>query len=156
MKLQEEIEQKSIALATKAAKITAHGLAILMKAALKQMQKAKNAPVKGKQTVHQLAKGGTLENIEITHDNIKAFEPFARKFGVSYSLQRDNAESPPKWLVFFRSKDTASMTAAFKAFSAKMLAKDKSKESVHEAMSKFRGLMKNIVRPKMKHKEHEL
>ena len=157
--MQEEIQQRSIALTTKTAKLTGQGLAMLMRAALRQIQKARNAPIEGKQTVQQLAKGGSLENIEITHDNIKAFEPFARKFGVSYSLQRDNTESPPKWLVFFRSKDTASMTAAFKAFSAKMLTKDRTKESVRDAMAKFRELIKNTVRDRTKHKthgEHEL
>jgi hypothetical protein len=37
-----------------------------------------------------------------------------------------------------------------------MLNKDKSKESVHDLMAKFRELMKNVVRPKVKNKEHEL
>jgi hypothetical protein len=154
--LQEELEHKSVALATKTAKLTAHGLARLMRAAMRKMERAKNTPAEGKQTLQQLAKGGTLENIEITNDNIKAFEPYARKFNVSYSLQRDNSESPPKWLVFFRSKDTGSMTAAFKEFSAKTLTKEKSQESVRGLMTKFRELIKNAVRPKIKHKGHEL
>ena len=154
--MQEELEHKSVVIATNTAKLTGRGLAALMRAARKRIQEANNAPVIGKQSLKELAKGGTLENIEITNENIKAFEPFARKFGVSYSLKRDNTETPPKWLVFFRSKDTASMTCAFKEFSAKMLTKDKSKESVHALMVKFRELIKNAVRPKVKNKEHEL
>ncbi len=154
--MQEELEQRSVALATKTAKLTAHGLARLMRAALKRMERAKNKPVEGRQTIQQLAKGGTLESVDVTDENIKAFDPFARKYNVSYSLQRDNTESPPKWLVFFRSKDTGSMTAAFKEFSAKMATKDKTHESVRDLMVKFRERIKNAVRPKIKNKEHEL
>jgi hypothetical protein len=155
--LQEELERKSVALATKTAKLTAHGLAKLMRAAMRKMEKSKNKPVEGKQTVQQLAKGGTLENIEITDENIKAFEPYARKFNVSYSLQRDNSEKPPKWLVFFRAKDSGSMNAAFKAFMAQTLTKEKErpKESVHDLMSKFREMIRKPVLDKVRHKEHE-
>jgi hypothetical protein len=157
--VQEDVQQKSVALTTKAAKLTAKGLAVLMRAALRQMKNKREKPVLGKQSVQELAKGGTLENIEISNDNIKVFEPFARKYGVSYSLQRDCSESSPKWLVFFRSKDTASMTAAFKAFSAKILTKEKTKPSVKDAMRKIQERIRSAIRDTTKHKthgEHEL
>jgi hypothetical protein len=141
-------------LATKATKLTARGLAQLMRAALRQMKKSKTAATVGKQSVRELAKGGSLTNIEITDGNIKAFEPFARKYGVSYSLQKDKSESPPKWLVFFRSKDTDALTAAFKEFSAKVLSKTKEKPSVLDTMAKFHEMLKNTVRVKTRHKDH--
>ena len=153
--MQEDIQNRSVALSTKTTKLTAQGLAMLMRAALRKMRQSRGAPVEGKQTVKELARGGSLQNIEISDDNIKAFEPFARKYGVSYALQRDNSEKPPRWLVFFRAKDTDALTAAFKAFSDKIVKREKDKPSVREAMHKFREVIRNTVRTKTRHKHRE-
>ena len=144
--MQEDVEQRCVALVIKATKLTGHCLASLMQAALRKIHNAQNAPLDGKQSIKQLSKGSTLQNIEITNENIKSFEPYARKYGIAYSLQKDNSETPPKWLVFFKSKDTAAMTAAFKEFSAATLTKDKTKPSVKDAMVKLKDIVKNAVR----------
>ncbi|MDR2088644.1 MAG: PcfB family protein [Clostridiales Family XIII bacterium] len=153
--MQEDLENKSVVLTTKALKLTGRGLALLMRAALRKLRQSKGAPKHGRQTVKQLAKGGSLQNIEISDGNIKAFEPFARKFGVSYALRRDDSETPPRWLVFFKAKDADALTAAFKAFSAKMVKRETEKPSVQDSMQKFREVIKNAVRDKTKHKHRE-
>jgi hypothetical protein len=152
--LQEDLQNKSVVLTTKAAKLTGRGLAKLMRAALRKMRQP-SAPKDGKKTVKQLAKGGSLQNIEISDDNIKSFEPFARKFGVSYALQKDVSGEPPRWLVFFRGKDADSLTAAFKSFSATMVKREAEKPSTRDTMHKFRDILKNAVRDKTKHKHRE-
>jgi len=149
--MQEDIEQKSVVLTTKSAKITAKGLAKLMAAALRQMRKARDKP--GKQSFKQLSKGGALESIPISDQNIKAFDPIARKYGVRYKLVRDNSENPPKWLVFFRAKDADAMTVAFKEFSHKALQHKAEKPSVRERMSKFRELIKQAILDRTRQKE---
>ena len=158
--IQEDVEQRSIVLATRSSKMTGRVLATLMKASLRKLHKTRNTPKVGKQSLKRLSKGGPLDNIEVSKDNIKDFEPFAQKYQIKYSLQKDTSEDPPKWLVFFQSKDTATMTAAFKAFSAAMLNKEKSKlPSVKKAMAKFQELIKDTVRDKTRNKthgEHEL
>ena len=153
--MQEDIEQRSIALTTKTTKFTAQTLAKLMRAALRKIKQSRDAPKEGKQSVKELSKGGALQSIEITDGNIKAFEPYARKYGVSYALQKDASSEPPRWLVFFKAKDTDALTAAFKEFSAKMLSKEKSKPSAKDAMQRFREILKNAVRDKTKHKHRE-
>jgi hypothetical protein len=153
--LQEDIQNRSVALTTKASKLTAQGLAKLMRAALRKMRQSRDAPTEGKQSVRELSKGGALQSIEITDGNIKAFEPYARKYGVSYALQKDASSEPPKWLVFFKAKDTDALTAAFKEFSAKVLSKEKAKPSVKDSMRKFREVLRNAVRDKTKHKHRE-
>ena len=155
MIMQKEVQQRSVALTTKAAKLTGKGLALLMRAALRKLNKSVNAPKEGKQSVKQLSKGGSLQSIEISDDNIKAFEPYARKYGVDYALQKDSSSSPPRWCVFFKAKDTDALTTAFKEFSAKILTKTKEKPSVHDTMRKFRELLKNTVREKVRHKHRE-
>jgi hypothetical protein len=124
-----------------------------MRAALRQMRKAQDKP--GRVSFKQLSKGGPVENIEITDGNIKAFEPIARKYGVHYRLVKDASEKPPRWLVFFRAKDTDAMTAAFKEFTARTLQRKAEKPSVRETMAKFKEIIKHAVIDRTKHKERE-
>lgn len=149
--MQEDIEQKSVVLITKGTKITAKLLAKAMAAALRQMKKARDAP--GKQSMKQLAKGGSLQNIEITDDNIRAFNPIAREFGVRYTLKKDISTDPPRWLVFFRAKDADALTAAFRKFTAITLNRKAEKPSVREAMVKLRDIIKHAVIDRTRNKE---
>ena len=152
--MQEDVEQRSVVLATNATKFSGRCLASLMMASIRKINKIRNTPIEGKQSIKQLSKGGKLESVEISSDNIKAFDPIARKYGISYALYKDTSETPTKWLVFFQSKDTALMTAAFKEFSAQMLNQDKSKHSVRAAIAKFREIIRNTVRDKTRNKNH--
>ena len=153
--MQEELENKSVALTTKAAKITGKVLAKLMLAALKKMKESHDKPAEGKQSMKQLAKGGALSSVDITDDNIKAFDPVARKYNISYSLKKDASTDPPRWVVFFRAKDVDAMTAAFTEFSNKMVKREKDKPSTRDAMRDFREKIANVVRDKTKHKHRE-
>lgn len=149
--MQEDIEQKSVVLVTKSAKITGQMLAKLMVASIRQARKARDAP--GKQSFKQLSKGGSLESIPISDSNIKGFDPIARKYGVRYTLVKDASEDPPKWMVFFRAKDADVMTAAFKEFSHKTLNRGAEKPSVRETMAKLREIIKHAVLDRTRHKE---
>ena len=150
--VQEEIDQKTIALTVKATKLTGRLLAKAISAALRKMKQAKDAPHQGKQTVKQLAKQNAgLQNIEITDGNIKSFERVARKYGVDFALKRDNG-SPPKWLVFFKARDADALTAAFTEFSRDTLKKAR-KPSVLEMMKNFKELVKTKVTDRSKVKE---
>jgi len=148
--LQEELEQKTVAITIKAAKLTGRMLAKAIAAVARQMQK----PPRGKQTVKQLARQNAgMTNIEITDGNIKSFERVARKYGVDFALKKDNG-SPPRWLVFFKARDTDALSAAFTEFSRDTL-KRAERPSVRETMRKFRELIKTAVidRPKEKQRE---
>ena len=138
------MENKSVALSIKAAKLTAKGLAIAMRAAYRQWQKARDAP--GEMSFKQLRKGGELSEIDITHENIKAFDPIARKYGIRYHLEADTSTEPPIWKVYFRAKDVESMTAAFREFSAQQLNRDTDRPSVREAMRELRERVAHAVR----------
>jgi len=149
--MQEEIVNESTALVVKTSKMTAKTLAKAMQIAYRQMKKARDKP--GEMSFKQLSKGGTLSNVEITNDNIKAFDPVARKYGIRYTLQKDRSTEPPRWLVYFRAKDVDSMTAAFKEFSDKILnVNEKEKPSVRETIRDFRETIRNAVRDITKHK----
>ena len=120
--MQDEINEKTIALYIKTGKLTAQTLQKAMKKLLEQMKKQKGKAPQGKQTLKQLMKQNTgISNIEITEGNIKAFESTAKKYGIDFALKKDTTESPPRYLVFFKGRDADVLTAAFKEFSAKKL-----------------------------------
>ena len=98
-----------------------------------------------------------VSNIEITKDNIKAFESTAKKYGIDFALKKDAAETPPRYLVFFKGRDADALTAAFKEFSAKKLTQDK-KPSIRKALAAFREKAKelNASRQQTKHKDREV
>lgn len=139
--MQEEVNEKTIALCIKGGKITADILKAALRKYLQEMEKStaqfqqktlvkkqqKTAVVKrGKQSLKSmLDKGSELSNIEITDNNIRSFERVARKYGIDYSLKRDKSTEPPKYLVFFRAKDADVMTAAFKEYTGVTLQKSK-------------------------------
>lgn len=148
--MQEDLEQKTVAITVTAVKMTAKLLAKALAAAVRQMQK----PPRGKQTVKQLARQNAgMTNIEITDGNIKSFERVARKYGVDFALKRDNG-SPPRWLVFFKARDADALTAAFNEFSRDTL-KRQSRPSVRETMRKFSELVKKAVIDRQPKREKE-
>lgn len=106
--MQEEVENKSVAISIKATKLTANVLkAALLKALAEMEKKQKNPKVyKGKQSVKHLVRQGVgVSNIEITDGNIKSFEKVARKYGIDFALKKDVSTQPPRYLVFFKAND---------------------------------------------------
>ena len=156
--MQDEINEKTIALYIKTGKLTAQTLQKAMKKLLEQMKKQKGKAPQGKQTLKQLMKQNTgISNIEITEGNIKAFEQTAKKYGIDFALKKDSTETPPRYLVFFKGRDADALTAAFKEFSAKKLNKEQ-KPSIRKALATFREAAKqlNANRQKTKHKDREV
>jgi len=155
--MQEQINDKTVALSVKAAKITGRLLAKAMQDFLK---KAREPTYKhGKQSVKSLTKqGASLSNIEITGENIGSFKRVARKYNVDFALKKDSSETPPKWTVFFKAKDADALTAAFKEFSSIQLKHKNKKPSVLDALEKAKEIVSAIAPPvKKRHKgEHEL
>jgi hypothetical protein len=144
--MQEQVNDKTVALSIKAAKITG---CLLAKAMLAFMKKAREPTIKhGKQSVKSLTKqGASLSNIEVTGDNIGSFNKIARKYNVDFALKRDDSESPPKWMVFFKAKDADSLMAAFKEYSKVELKHKAQKPSMLAALEKAKQLVSQIAAP---------
>ena len=134
--MQEEVTRKTIALAIKAAKLDGKMLQAALRKLLQLYRKARDTPRRGKQTLKQLMRHGTgVSNIEITDANIKAFESTAKKYGIDFALKKDTTGEIPRYLVFFKGRDADAVTAAFREFSAKNLAKEK-KPSIRRRLTK--------------------
>ena len=142
--MQEEVTRKTIALAIKTAKLDGKVLQAALRKLLQFYRKARDTPLRGKQTLKQLMRHGTgVSNIEITDANIKAFESTAKKYGVDFALKKDATESPPRYLVFFKGRDADVLTAAFQEFSAKKLTQEQ-KPSIRKALAAFKDKAKQL------------
>ena len=155
--MQEEVNEKVIALSIKGTKLTAELLQKSMKFLLSQIKKqtTKAMQPRGKQTLKQLMKQNAgVSNIEITDGNIKAFESTAKKYGIDFALKKDTTEQPPRYLVFFKGRDADVLTAAFKEFSQKKL-NTREKPSIRQTIiaMKEKAAAKNAERGKLKNKE---
>lgn len=153
--MQDEINERTVALYIKTGKLTAAMLQQAMKALLKEGKGQLTKAPQGKQTLKQLMKQNAgVSNIEITKDNIKAFESTAKKYGIDFALKKDSSEQPPRYLVFFKGRDADALTAAFKEFSAKKLNKEQ-KPSIRKLLSslKEKAASLNAQRDKVKNKD---
>ena len=128
----------------KASKLTARGLAYVVRAVgrkIAKVHRAKQTP-HGKQTVKKLMAHGTSTNsLELSGDT-KLFDRVARKYGIDYSLKKVEQEGKTEYLVFFKAKDVDVMTAAFKEYTSETLKKQK-RESVRQKLEKVKEELSN-------------
>ena len=166
--MQEDVENRTVAITTSAAKFTGR----LFKAAIcKYLEHRKNVKTQkankvraspvvphGKQTVKQLiGQNQGVSNIEINDPSIRDFERIARKYGVDYAVKKDRSTSPPKYLIFFKGRDADALTAAFSEYTQKKVKKaDRSERPpVLEKLAQFKELLKNTVVDRSRRKELE-
>ncbi len=129
--MQEEVENKSIALTINTAKLTGR---VLLAAARKFLEQQKSAKVKkaaskdmapkGKMTVKQLtAQGQGVSSFDLNDDRLARFDMIARKYGVPYAIKNTGTAEYPQHTIFFRPKDGDALTAVFKEFTQKVVMK---------------------------------
>ena len=143
--MQDEVREKSVAFVIRVGKTGGKLTVSMLKYAMEQyleQQRNSRAP-HGKQSVKSLVRQGAgVQNIEITNKNIRSFQSVARKYGVDYALKKDISSQPPRYLVFFKARDTDALTAAFREFSGKQLKRSK-KPSILVQLKKFQEQMVN-------------
>ncbi len=160
--MQEEIEHKAVALIINGTKMTGQALKKAISAYLKHLREQTNAHNRahpqsksiGKQSVKKLiGQGQGVTTIEITDGNIKSFEHVARKYGVDYALKKDMTGEIPRYLVFFKARDTDALTAAFKEYAGKTMKREKAPSAL-EQLHKAKEVLKASPQ-KANHKEPE-
>lgn len=146
--MQEEVNEKVVALCIAGGKISGQALKDAMRMALQMMgqERGKDGGTKqkgravyhGKQSLKKLrSQNAELSNVEVTEGNIRSFEKYARKYQVDYCLKKDRSQVPPRYYAFFKAKDVDAMTAAFREYSGTQLRKGK-KLSVRKKLEAVR------------------
>ena len=139
--MQEDMTQKTIALVFMATSFTArhfeavlreakhdlerHDTAVqnkknIAKQAKLQRKPKKSAPVKKerhrKMRIGELVgQGEKLATIQIPED-LKSFQRIARKYNVDFAVKKDRSEEPPKYIIFFKAKDTDMLKECFRDY----------------------------------------
>ena len=144
-----------MALAINGTKLTGRMVraAVAQYLAHRRAAKCQNVIPHGKQTVKQLiGQNQGVSNIELTDPSIRDFDRIARKYGVDYAIKRDKANDPPRFLIFFKSRDADALTAAMQEFTAKKIRKAE-RPSVLERLAQFKALVQKPTLDREKRKE---
>lgn len=153
-----EVTNKTTALVFRATGLTSDTLAKAMKAYLVHIRQSsrEKEPAHGKMKVSELVgQGQGTSSIEVTDNNIRSFAKVAKKYNVDFAIKKDKTVDPPKYMVFFKSKDTDVISQAFKEF-VKVNEKQKSKVSVRQKLKTFKKTIaqnKNRERTRDKNKD---
>lgn len=161
--MQEEVENKTLTLVINGSKLTGRMLKsaiakyLAHRREVKHQKQSRGGAVThhGKQTVKQLVgQDQGVSNIEIDDPSIRDFDRIARKYGVDYAIKRDRSSDPPKFLIFFKSRDSDALTSAFNEYAGEKVRKA-SRPSVLQRLASFKELVKNTVVNREKRKELE-
>ena len=162
--MQEEIENRTVNLVITTTRLTARALISgYHKFEERRKQHAaakaakKNQRPTGKQTVQELiGQNQGVTSIDIAKTDLRGFEKYARNFGVDYAITKDKSGDVPKYLCFFKARDADAMTAAFNAYSAEVLKKQKA-PSVLKQLAKLKAYVQALPgRDRIKEKERDL
>lgn len=151
--MNDELNEKTVGVTVKGGKVTSALLAKALLTVLKSMRQRhqnKEAEKPKKLSMKKLMAetGGDVADIEITNDNIKSFEKYARQNGVRFSLKK---LSPDRHMVIFRAKSVPAMTLAFKQYTRDITRKN-SRPSVRGELKKLVAQVKNMALDKTKHR----
>ena len=156
--MQEEIDQKTIALVVSASKMTGRVLAQAIRIYLQSCKEKSHEIPKGKQSLADLEKqNAALSSIEITNKNIRSFYKAAKKYKIDYALKKDKTKEPPVYYVFFKGRDEERISIAFNEYSQKILKREE-KKSVREELKQEKAAEKaqNRQREKVKVQERDV
>ena len=155
--MQEETTQRTIALAVKTGKLTEEVLKKVMLMYLNERGHP-GQELHGKISVRNLmGLDQGAQTMEIGNGSIKTFDRVARKYNITYSVQKDKTQQPPKYIVFFRGKDQYVLARAFADY-LKLNEKKQNKVSVIKKLKGYREAGRNAPdkeRQKEKHKDRE-
>ena len=159
--MQEEVENRTVAITTSAVKFTGR----LFKAAIckylehrkiSKANKARASPVipHGKQTVKQLiGQNQGVSTVESNDPDIKAFDRIARKYGVDYAIKKIKTPDKPKYVIFFKARDSDALKQALTEYADRVTTQKERKPSVLQKLRDYVAVIQNRVLERSKDKQ---
>ena len=138
--MQEEVNQKTVALSIRTTKLTGKVLAAALGKVARALQKhhQKALPPQGRQSVKKL----------MNHYGGKSAMPY-----VGAPKDFDHKVSPGHYLLFFKANQADAITAAFQKYSAKVLNKEQDKASILGQLRKFTEQIRTQAKEKQRTRE---
>jgi hypothetical protein len=120
--LQEELENRTIAVSVQTSKLTAQTLATALQAVVRQIQQAhKNAQTPhGRQSMKKLMNHGVNTNSIPLDGSTRLFDRIARKYHVDYHFHKTG---PKKYLLFFKAGQADAITACFSEYAKRAMSR---------------------------------
>lgn len=140
--MQEEVNERTVSLSIKAAKLTGRVLASVLQKWLADYKKAHadGLTPQGRQSVKKLmGHEGTKNSIQLKGAP-RQFDRVARKFNVDYAFYKTG---PKDYLLFFKAGQADAITAAFSEYTKRTLHKGKEKPSILGQLRKLTELAKD-------------
>ena len=150
--MQEYVEERTIAISVKAAKLSGKVLAAACKkvfAEIAKQQEAAKRP-KGRQSVRKLMNHHGGKNAMKYVGAPKDFDRIAKEFHVDYAFHK---VSHGHYLLFFKANQADAITAAFQKYSAKVLNKEQDKASILGQLRKFTEQIRTQAKEKQRTRE---
>ena len=143
--MQEYVEERTIAISIKAAKLSGRALVAARKKVFEEIAKQQSAAKRphGRQSVKKLMNhyGGKSP---------KDFDRIAKEFHVDYAFHKT---SPGHYLLFFKADQADAITAAFSKYTEKVMGRKQDKPSI---LGQLRQFVEQIAeRPKQKERARE-
>lgn len=139
--MQEEVNERTVALSVKAAKLTGRILAAAFQKALQEgkSHKQKAQTPQGRQSVKKLMNHYGAKNSMQLVGAPRQFDQVARKFNIDYAFHKTG---PGHYLLFFKAGQADAITAAFAEYTKRTLNKGKGKPSIISQLQKLTELAK--------------
>ena len=153
--MQEDVENKTLAISVSAAKLTGRVLAkVLIMAAHKIQQEYKESQTPhGRQSVKKLMNHSVATNSIPLDGNTKLFDEVAKKYNVDYAFHKTG---PNKYLLFFKAGQADAITACFSEYSNRVMARGAGRPSILQQLQKFADVVKSRIRePKQRERTRE-
>ena len=151
--MQEEIEQRTIALSIKTAKLSGKVLTKAFGAAIRKIQKEhqKGLTPNGKQSVKKLMGHGVSVNSLPLDGETRLWDSVARKYNVDYAFHKTGQD---KYLLFFKAGQADAITAAFSDYTKLTIKRAKDKRPpIRSQLKRFAELVK--ARPLERERKRE-
>ena len=153
--MQEDIDNRTIALTVKASRLTAKGLSKIFSAAVHKIQKeySKAQVPHGRQSVKKLMNHSAATNTIPLDGGTKLFDRVARKWNVDYAFHKTG---PKKYILLFKAGQADAITAAFSEYAKIVTARSKDKRiPIREQLKDFSEIAKAKPRERERNKEVE-
>ena len=123
---------------------------------VQKANKARASPVipHGKQTVKQLiGQNQGVSTVESNDPDIKAFDRIARKYGVDYAVKKIKTPDKPKYVIFFKARDSDALKQALTEYADKVTTQKERKPSVLQKLRDYVAVVQSKVLERSKDKQ---
>ena len=120
----------------------------------RQTRRASPVVPHGKQTVKQLiGQNQGVSTVESNDPDIKAFDRIARKYGVDYAVKKIKTIDKPKYVIFFKARDSDALKQAFSEYADKVTTQKEHKPSVLQKLRDYVAVVQSKVLERSKDKQ---